>query len=318
MSRKTDRFFDLPIYLLIRFFLFLLGISSLFRQKLLPEILVLAFKRHRKYNRIVRKNIEMTNIISDPSEINPFVDKLYKNIAVTALETIEYMNKQPEDVDIDFIFEDHELMYRLKEKTCIYMTAHIGNFELFASFFRRYGIKNNIIARKMDNPYLDKMTRNNREKYGNRVIYQEGSIYYIGNGFQHKENCFLLADHRAPREYGVWVNFFGLPAITLTIPAYFALKMDVSIVPVFCIKEKNSYRIIVIENVPVIREYSKSYNIWANTQRYTQIIEQIIRRYPDQWLWSYERWRIKPTEQELETCNQNYYKFIQEGLSYKL
>jgi len=318
MSRKTDRIFDLPLYLTVRLILLIAGLSSTFRNKIIPGVLAFAFRRHKKYKRIIRKNLEITGIVSCPADIEAFMEKFYLNTARSAVETMEYMIKSKKEEDIDFLFDDHDFIYSLKGKPCIFMTAHLGNFDMFSCFFNRYDMPMNIIARRMDNPYFDRITKKSRERHGSRVIYQEGSIYYIGTGFQHNESCFMLADHKVPRQYGTWVNFFDLPAVTLTVPAYFALKMGVKIVPIFCLKENNSYRIVLVKNLPLIDGYSKSFNLWANTQRYTQIIEQVIRNYPDQWLWSYDRWRIEPTKEELESCNENYERFIKEGLSFRI
>lgn len=317
MPRKRDRIFDIPIFLLLKFMLIILSLSKGFREVYLPAFLSAVFKRHRKYGKIIRKNLDITKIVKDSESSKQLMDKIYYNVARNAIDTLDYYRKTPEQAEMDFIFSNHDLINRLKKRPCLYITAHIGNFEYIASFFYPFGIRNNVIARRMDNPYIDRWTKSHREKYGNKVIYQEGSIYYIGDGFTRNENCFMLIDHRAPKAYGIWVSFFGLPAITLKIPAFFALRLNIDIVPIFCLKENDKYRVILIEPVPPVKEYSRDFNIFANTQRYTQIIEQIIKKYPEQWLWSYERWRIKPDHRELEEYKKNYDMFIREGLSYK-
>lgn len=318
MRKLRDRIFDIPIFLLLKMILILIGISNNFREKYLPGFLAFIFKRHRKYRSIVEKNLRLTNILKEEDKMQSFMDRVYFNISINAIDTLQYYKKSPKDADFHFIFERQDLIDYLKSNPCLYITAHIGNFEYLSSFFYGYGIKNTVIARKMDNPYIDSWTKKHREKYGHKIIYQEGSIYYIGSGFLRNENAFMLIDHRAPSNYTVWTNFFNIPTITLKVPAFFAIKQKISIVPVFCVKEKTGHRVILLDPVPVINSYSKDFNIWANTQRYSQILEQIIKKYPEQYLWSYKRWKQKPEEYEYEKYSKYYKRFKEESLSYNI
>lgn len=314
MRKLKDRISDLPIYMALKLILLILGISRTFRHRVLPKMIATFFRLHRKYRQTIMHNLKIARVTETPDKL---IKDIYLNISMNVVNAIEYYNSSPNETRVDFLFNGHDLIQKLKEKPALYITAHIGNFEYFSSFFYHYGMKHNVIARKMDNPYIDRWLKNQREKYGHKIVYQEGSIYYIGNGFTRNENTFMLIDHRPPMKYGVWVSFFNMPAFTLLVPAYFALMQDINVVPVFCLREKGKHRIIMYGPVPTIRSFDKKFNIWANTQRYTQIIEHIIRQYPEQYLWSYKRWKSQPSKEELRLYDQNLNKFQNEDLSYK-
>jgi len=95
---------------------------------------------------------------------------------------------------------------------------------------------------------------------------------------------------------GVFVDFFGIPACTPSGLARIALRTDAAVVPGFTIwdPELQKYRLRFDPVVEVIRTGNDEADIVANTQRFTKIIEDFVRRYPDQWLWVHRRWKTRP------------------------
>lgn len=95
---------------------------------------------------------------------------------------------------------------------------------------------------------------------------------------------------------GVFVDFFGIPACTASGLARIALRTDAAVVPGFAIWDRalGKYRLRFDPAVELIRSGDVEADIIANTQKVTKIIEDYVRRYPDQWLWVHRRWKTRP------------------------
>src|SRR2546427_526550 len=96
--------------------------------------------------------------------------------------------------------------------------------------------------------------------------------------------------------YDGFENFFGIPACTASGLARIALRTDAAVVPGFTIWDAKlqKYRLRFDPVVELIRTGNDEADIIANTQRFTKIIEDFVRRYPDQWLWVHRRWKTRP------------------------
>jgi Kdo2-lipid IVA lauroyltransferase/acyltransferase len=95
---------------------------------------------------------------------------------------------------------------------------------------------------------------------------------------------------------GVFVDFFGIPACTASGLARIALRTDAAVVPGFTVwdRELGKYRLRFEPALTLIRSGDDEANIVANTAMFTKVIEEYVRRYPDQWLWVHRRWKTRP------------------------
>jgi KDO2-lipid IV(A) lauroyltransferase len=100
---------------------------------------------------------------------------------------------------------------------------------------------------------------------------------------------------------GVFVDFFGIQACTASGIARVALKTDAAVVPGFTIWDPGlkKYRLRFDRAVELIRTADRESDVIANTQLFTKIIEDYVRRYPDQWLWVHRRWKTRPEGEKL-------------------
>jgi len=111
-----------------------------------------------------------------------------------------------------------------------------------------------------------------------------------------KENKILglHGDRDFPR--GIFVDFFGYPAATTSGPIILAKKTGATILPMIAIREKdNKHRILIDPPIELESTGNLEKDILLNVQRYTKILENYVKKYPEQWLWVYKRWKTKPT-----------------------
>jgi len=106
----------------------------------------------------------------------------------------------------------------------------------------------------------------------------------------------ILMDTNVTPPQGVFVDFFGIPACTASGLARIALRTDAAVIPGFTIWDKSlgKYRLRFDPIVELIRTGNLEADIQANTQKFTKIIEDYVRRYPEQWLWVHRRWKARP------------------------
>ena len=106
----------------------------------------------------------------------------------------------------------------------------------------------------------------------------------------------IAADQDVASISGVFVNFFGRPAYTPTGPVVIAILSGAPIVPIVSIREKGRLRLIVKEPIYVEKSGNKKENIVKYTQQWSDILEEIIRQYPDHWAWVHRRWKTQPAD----------------------
>jgi KDO2-lipid IV(A) lauroyltransferase len=106
----------------------------------------------------------------------------------------------------------------------------------------------------------------------------------------------ILMDTNMTPPQGIFVNFFGIPACTASGIARIALRTDAAVVPAFTIWDEalKKYRLRFDPALDLIRTGDQEADIAANTQLFTKVIEDYVRKYPDQWLWVHRRWKTRP------------------------
>ena len=179
-----------------------------------------------------------------------------------------------------------------KEKNCIYFSAHIGNWELSSHPLTQNGFKINFIYRAFNNKYVDDLLRKIRFKYGVNLIKKgsDGAKECI-KALKNKENLGMLIDQKM--NDGLPIIFFNKLAMTAPAIAKFSLKFKCQIVPALCVREKGiKYKIEYFK--PIKYSFLKKLGSEEKIMLYlNKIIEGWILKYPEQWTWVHDRWKIK-------------------------
>ena len=184
-------------------------------------------------------------------------------------------------------------------KGVLFLTAHFGGWELSAFVHSLHGHPVNIVMRPMDNPFLDRMLQNQRTMHGNKVVPKDDFVRGLLAAMKCGETVGILMDTNMTPPQGVFVDFFGIAACTASGLARIALRTDAAVVPGFTIWDEamGKYRLRFDPALELIRTGDLEADIVANTQRFTKVIEDYVRKYPDQWLWVHRRWKTRPEGQ---------------------
>lgn len=178
----------------------------------------------------------------------------------------------------------------------VILTAHFGNFELLAYACGLFGQPVTLVHRPMRNPLVDEAILRLRTGAGTRSLPKKAAAKEALRALHRKEMVAIPADQNQTRAFGVFVDFFGRPACTTPGPARLAMLTGAPIVPVFLVREGETerHRLVILPEVEVVRSGDREADIVATTQRCTAVIEQMLRVYPEQWIWFHKRWKTRP------------------------
>ena len=195
-------------------------------------------------------------------------DKLKKYISIEGLEHLNYLKQS--------------------EKKAIFVSGHFNNFELMAMHIEKVGIELATIYRPLNNIFLNKTMEKIRTKNicKNQIKKGRAGSREIIKSVKNGKSIAVMIDQRV-RE-GEKVNFFNHQATTTTIPAQLIKKYDCELVPVYIERVNNNYFKMFISK-PI--KMNKKKSIIEITQFLNNLLEKMILRNIDQWIWTHNRWK---------------------------
>jgi len=204
----------------------------------------------------------------------------------------------PENVSKVVVYDGFENFERAlaRGKGVLFLTAHLGAWELSAFTHSLYGHPLHIVMRPLDNVYLDRLMRRYRTMHGNSTVDKDDFVRGLLSAMKAGETVGILMDTNMTPPQGVFTDFFGIPACTASGLARIALRTDAAVVPGFTIWDTGlrKYRLRFDTALKLIRTGNDDADVLANTALFTKVIEEYVRKYPDQWLWVHRRWKTRP------------------------
>ena len=181
-------------------------------------------------------------------------------------------------------------------KGVLFLTAHLGAWELSSYAHALYGHSLHYMARPLDNARLDALVNRYRGLSGNRPIFKNESARAMLKTLKDAGTVGILADQNTMREEGVFVDFFGTPASTSAGIARVALHTGAAVVPGYAVWDPGlgKYRLRFEPPLELVRTGDTERDILENTKRFAKVTEEIIRKYPEQWVWIHARWKTRP------------------------
>ena len=184
-------------------------------------------------------------------------------------------------------------------KGVLFLTAHMGAWELSSYAHALYGYPLHYMARPLDNARLDALVNRYRGLSGNAPIFKNESARAMLKILRGAGTIGILADQNTLPEEGAFVDFFGTPACTTTGIARIALHTGAAVVPGYAVWDEalKKYRLRFEPPLELIRTGDAERDILENTQRFAKVTEEIIRKYPEQWVWVHARWKTRPKDE---------------------
>jgi KDO2-lipid IV(A) lauroyltransferase len=250
----------------------------------------------------LRKTAEVNLSIAFPdwsgAQRNAVIRGMLRNLGWMAAEFARFPKYSEENIEQMVVLDGHEnfLAGQRRGKGVLYLTGHIGAWELSSFAHALYGFPLHYMARRIDNRRIDRLINSYRCLPGNRPIFKNESARMMLKVLKEAGTVGILADQNTMPGEAVFVDFFGKKASTTTGIARVALHTDAAVVPVYAIWDETSrkYRLRFEPPVELIRTSDTERDVLENTQKFTKVIEEIIRKYPEQWVWVHGRWNTRP------------------------
>jgi KDO2-lipid IV(A) lauroyltransferase len=236
----------------------------------------------------------------DPTEIRALARRVFIMIGKNAGDVIWSFRittrKAYEKIRVIHGAENVEAAYA-KGRGVLFLTAHIGAFELCATEMAIRGYEPLIIGTPLKDARLTNLLWQQRSKLGASAIERGKETVRLLKTLKSGGTVAILIDQDT-RVKSVFVDFFGKPCATPIGAAVLSLKTGAAVVPVFLhLRADGKQEINCYPEVELVRTGNEQEDIITNTQQFTSIIESEIRKYPEQWVWLHERWKTQPGEE---------------------
>lgn len=191
---------------------------------------------------------------------------------------------------------ENYLAARDRGKGVLIVTAHLGAWELSSFWHSLMGYPMSMVIRRLDNPRVDRLVNGIRCLHGNRVLHKDDFARGLLSAMRRGETVGILMDTNMTPPQGVFVPFFGVEACTASGLARVALRTGAAVLPGFLVWEAAEAKYVLHfgPEIPLTRSGDEDADMVANTALFTEVIEDYVRRYPEQWLWVHRRWKTRP------------------------
>lgn len=241
-------------------------------------------------SRVARINLSIVYKDKNPSEINKILKKTYKHFGKLIMEFIRMYNIRLETKNIKF---NKILGEELSSGNgIIFMTAHIGNWEVITSILNKFN-KVTAIARQQRNNGGDKFFNECRNLHNVSLVSNKGSKRKMLKSLIDNEILLIASDQNA-KKHGTYINFFGKKCSIPKGAGHFYSSTNSKILIGFCILDEDlsyslNYKKITLKNKS---EQKQDIIVELNTI-YSKMLEDIILKYPEQYFWFHKKWDKK-------------------------
>ena len=283
------KFFYLIEFILIKLFFFILIIIGYKNGSNLGDFIGRLFGPIFRSKKLIENNLEQSGIV-DKKNYNKIISKIYGNYGRILAEypfLKAFRNsKLNKFIEIDGLENLNKI--KREKRRAVFISGHFNNFELMALQIEKAGINLCAIYRPLNNVFLNKTMEEIRENFicKNQIKKGRSGTRQIIENIKKGNSVALMIDQRV-RE-GIKINFFGKPASTTTIPAQLIKKYKCDLVPIYIERRKNNYfKMFVSEPIKI----GNNKSIKEITEHLNKILEKMILKNVDQWIWTHDRWK---------------------------
>ena len=284
---KIKYFFQF-IFVIVMFLIFkILGIKlgSLLGGKLF-QIIGPIFRSKK----LIFENIRRALPNISKNELISIYNSMWENYGRVFAEYVFMKKFRNDELTENISIEGKEILQEIiiKNQKVIFISGHFSNFELMAMQIEKMGVKVAAIYRPLNNLYLNSIMEKIRKKYicKHQIKKGVGGLKELIKLNKEGFSTALMIDQRVSQ--GIKSSFFNQEAYTTTIPAQLVKKFGMSVVPIF-IERFDEIKFKMTVYKPLSFEENES--IENITNKLNKILEQMILKNPNYWIWSHNRWK---------------------------
>lgn len=256
---------------------------------------MIAYVLDRRHRRIVKHNLQFIYPNWSRDRIREFSLRIFQHAGITALEICQLARFSREDIlrKVRIRGEEHLLNAVNTSKGTILISAHLGNWEIAHMFISCYvQTPLVLVVRRIQPDILNQWAYRFRSRFGSVVLDKGGAFSKMGQVLRRGGLVALLIDQGTLFSEGIETRFFGKTVTATPAAAILARRYDSSVLPVFCIREKDGTLTAIVEPPLCLRKTKDVRgDLRHNTQMMNDAIERAIKAYPKQWFWFHKRWK---------------------------
>ena len=241
-----------------------------------------------KSNKVIKNNLKNFSQNMPELKQKEITNNMWKNYGMTFIEYIflDFFHKESQ---VEISGETKLITTTDDDKPIIFISGHFANFELMSMEITKKNKNLATIYRPLNNFFLNPFMEYLRKKYICKNQIKKGingvreTIEYI----KKKHSIALMIDQRVSE--GEEVIFFGKPALTTTLPAQLATKYNLKIIPVFIERTNNNKFKIEFQKEIDPNNFKNKLEL---SQELNSILEKMIVKNPNQWIWTHNRWKL--------------------------
>ncbi len=278
-------------YLVILFFFGIFKLIGLNNSRNISAWIFVKLGSFMKKNKTLNQNLSNVYKNMDQQKKLEIAKKVWSNYGKIFAEYIFIKDfKNNTNISKSIVIENSEILKKIKiqSEPVIFVSGHFNNFELMAMSIEKLGIDLAAIYRPLNNIFLNPIMEDIRKKYICKKQIPKGIsgtkkiLQYFKNG----TSIALMIDQRVTE--GIMSELFDKKALTTTIPGQFVKKFNAKIVPVYIERlHKDNFKIKFYQPI----NFENNSSIEIITKKLNKILEEMINKNPDQWIWTHDRWK---------------------------
>jgi Kdo2-lipid IVA lauroyltransferase/acyltransferase len=184
---------------------------------------------------------------------------------------------------------------REEKRGLVFLTAHLGCWELISTAHGAHGHQLNILVRPLDNPCLDDWLSAGRSKFGTGIINKRNALRQMLSLLRNDREVGILPDQNVQEKDGVYVPLFGKPASTSGGPAAIVMKTRCPVIAAFILPDRKKGHYVIEMSPPIefVDSGNREQDLITNTAIYNKHLEEGIKKFPAGWLWGHRRFKTQ-------------------------
>jgi KDO2-lipid IV(A) lauroyltransferase len=194
-------------------------------------------------------------------------------------------------------FENVELVEKAlaRGRGALILTLHLGSIELALMAAPLHGIPLTVVGRPLPNPWIRRHMAQQRTRTGATLLEHHRVAPRILRALHEGRCVAFLNDQYARRRGGILAPLFGARCFTAPGVALLALRSRAPVIPFYTVREApDRHRCVFLPELELARSGTVKRDVHAATAQTNAVLEDIIRREPEQWMWSHRRFRRSP------------------------
>lgn len=259
----------------------------------------LVYLLDRKHRRIGLINLGIAFPEKDLKWKKRVLLRSFRQLGVHAVELSRLQRMDPEELRSKVRYDSSYRYYEQVKKEgrgLIFMTAHLGCWELISTAHGAHGHKLHVLVRPLDNPCLDEWLCNLRNRFGGGIIRKNSALRQMLSLLKMNEEVGILPDQNVQEKDGVYAPLFGKPASTSAGLAAIAMKTRSPVIAAFILPDRDKGKYVIRMSPPIefMTRGNREEDVIENTAVYNRHLEKAIREFPEGWLWGHRRFKTQP------------------------